>query len=161
MICMLIDAHIHLDQYTDEEIPSLLEEVKAVIAVSMQLSSCERTLRLSNSYQQVKVAFGFHPEQPLLSPNDETALFDWIRSHQDDMVAIGEVGLPYYLKQEQAIDERPYVELLERFVVLAKELDKPIVLHAVYEDAHIVCDLLENISFTKPIFIGLKGMKLL
>lgn len=56
---MLIDAHIHLDQYTDEEIPSLLEEVKAVIAVSMQLSSCERTLRLANSYQQVKAALAF------------------------------------------------------------------------------------------------------
>lgn len=157
MICMLIDAHIHLDQYTDEEIPSLLEEVKAVIAVSMQLSSCERTLRLSNSYQQVKAAFGFHPEQPLLSPNDETALFDWIHSHQDDMVAIGEVGLPYYLKQEQAIDERPYVALLERFVVLAKELDKPIVLHAVYEDAHIVCNLLEKHQLHKAHFHWFKG----
>jgi len=154
---MLIDAHIHLDQYTDEEIPSLLEEVKAVIAVSMQLSSCERTLRLSNSYQQVKAAFGFHPEQPLLSPNDETALFDWIHSHQDDMVAIGEVGLPYYLKQEQAIDERPYVALLERFVVLAKELDKPIVLHAVYEDAHIVCDLLEKHQLHEAHFHWFKG----
>lgn len=157
MICMLIDAHIHLDQYTDEEIPSLLEEVKAVIAVSMQLSSCERTLRLSNSYQQVKAAFGFHPEQPLLSPNDEVALFDWIRSHQDDMVAIGEVGLPYYLRQEQAIDERPYVALLERFVVLAKELDKPIVLHAVYEDAHVVCDLLEKHQLHEAHFHWFKG----
>ncbi|EKU42431.1 TatD-related deoxyribonuclease [Lysinibacillus fusiformis ZB2] len=157
MICMLIDAHIHLDQYTDEEIPSLLEEVKAVIAVSMQLSSCERTLRLSKSYQQVKAAFGFHPEQPLLSPNDETALFDWIRSHQDDMVAIGEVGLPYYLRQEQGIDERPYVALLERFVVLAKELDKPIVLHAVYEDAHVVCDLLEKHQLHEAHFHWFKG----
>lgn len=157
MICMLIDAHIHLDQYTDEEIPSLLEEVKAVIAVSMQLASCERTLRLANSYQQVKAAFGFHPEQPLLSPNDEAALFDWIRSHQDDMVAIGEVGLPYYLRQEQAIDERPYVALLERFVVLAKELDKPIVLHAVYEDAHIVCDLLEKHQLHEAHFHWFKG----
>ena len=73
---MLIDAHIHLEQYNDEEIPLLLEEVDAVIAVSMQLSSCERTLRLSNSYQQVKAAFGFHPEQPLLSPSDEAVLFD-------------------------------------------------------------------------------------
>ncbi|EFI69010.1 TatD family hydrolase [Lysinibacillus capsici] len=154
---MLIDAHIHLDQYTDEEIPSLLEEVKAVIAVSMQLSSCERTLRLSKSYQQVKAAFGFHPEQPLLSPNDETALFDWIRSHQDDMVAIGEVGLPYYLRQEQGIDERPYVALLERFVVLAKELDKPIVLHAVYEDAHVVCDLLEKHQLHEAHFHWFKG----
>lgn len=157
MICMLIDAHIHLDQYTDEEIPSLLEEVKAVIAVSMQLSSCERTLRLSNSYQQVKAAFGFHPEQPLLSPNDETALFDWIRSHQDDMVAIGEVGLPYYLRQEQGIDERPYVALLERFVVLAKELNMPIVLHAVYEDAHVVCDLLEKHQLHEAHFHWFKG----
>ncbi|ACA40535.1 hypothetical protein Bsph_3012 [Lysinibacillus sphaericus C3-41] len=39
---MLIDAHIHLDQYKDVEIPSLLAEVEALIAVSMQLSSCQR-----------------------------------------------------------------------------------------------------------------------
>lgn len=154
---MLIDAHIHLEQYNDEEIPLLLEEVDAVIAVSMQLSSCERTLRLSNSYQQVKAAFGFHPEQPLLSPSDEAALFDWIRTHKDEMVAIGEVGLPYYLRQEQAIDDRPYVALLERFVVLAKELDKPIVLHAVYEDASVVCDLLEKHQLRQAHFHWFKG----
>lgn len=154
---MLIDAHIHLDQYKDEEIPTLLEDADFVIAVSMHLTSCQRTLHLSNSYPQVKVAFGFHPEQSLPSQCEEDALFDWIRCHADEMVAVGEVGLPYYLRQEHAIDDRPYVVLLERFIVLAKELSKPIILHAVYEDAAIVCDLLEKHQFHQAHFHWFKG----
>ncbi|KPN97228.1 TatD family hydrolase [Lysinibacillus sp. ZYM-1] len=154
---MLIDAHIHLDQYKDGEIPSLLEEVETLIAVSMQLSSCQRTLDIAKTYPKVKAAFGFHPEQPLPSQIEENALFDWIRSHKDDMVAVGEVGLPYYLRQEQALDVRPYEALLERFIVLAKELKKPIVLHAVYEDATIVCDLLEKHRHRQAHFHWFKG----
>lgn len=154
---MLIDAHIHLDQYKENDIPTLLEEAKHVIAVSMNLPSCEKTLKLSKDYAKVKAAFGFHPEQPLPSKVEEEALYDWIRQHAHDMVAIGEVGLPYYLSQEKEIDERPYVALLERFIVLAKELNKPIVLHAVYEDAAIVCDLLEKHHVTKAHFHWFKG----
>lgn len=154
---MLIDAHIHLDQYKDVEIPSLLEEVEALIAVSMQLSSCQNTLNLAKVYPKVKAAFGFHPEQPLPSEIEEKALFDWIRSHSDEMIAVGEVGLPYFLRQEQALDVRPYEALLERFIVLAKELDKPIVLHAVYEDATVVCDLLEKHQLRQAHFHWFKG----
>lgn len=154
---MLIDAHIHLDQYKDMEIPSLLAEVEALISVSMQLSSCQKTLHLAKVYPKVKAAFGFHPEQPLLDEIEEKALFDWIRAHRDNMVAVGEVGLPYYLRQEQALDVRPYEALLERFIVLAKELGKPIVLHAVYEDASIVCDLLEKHQLCQAHFHWFKG----
>lgn len=154
---MLIDAHIHLDQYKEHEIPTLLEEAEHVIAVSMNLSSCEKTWKLAKTYTKVKAAFGFHPEQPLPSEAEEEALFEWIRQHAHEMVAIGEVGLPYYLRQDKAIDERPYVALLEQFIVLAKELNKPIVLHAVYEDAAIVCDLLEKHQVTKAHFHWFKG----
>jgi len=154
---MLIDAHIHLDQYKENDIPSLLEEAEHVIAVSMNLPSCEKTLELSKAYANVKAAFGFHPEQPLLSDAEEDALFEWIRQHAHDMVAIGEVGLPYYLRQEKAIDDHSYEALLERFIVLAKVLNKPIVLHAVYEDAAIVCDLLEKHHVTKAHFHWFKG----
>ncbi|MGE7926646.1 TatD family hydrolase [Lysinibacillus xylanilyticus] len=154
---MLIDAHIHLDQYAENEIPALLEEAEHVIAVSMNLPSCKKSLKLSKAYAKVKAAFGFHPEQPLLSDAEEDMLFEWIRQHSDEMVAIGEVGLPYYLKQEKRVDYLPYVALLERFIVLAKELNKPIVLHAVYEDAAIVCDLLEKHQVTKAHFHWFKG----
>ncbi|KOY81679.1 TatD family hydrolase [Lysinibacillus macroides] len=154
---MLIDAHIHLEQYMAEEIPSLLDEVDAVIAVSMELSSCKKTWLLAQTYHKVKAAFGFHPEQPLPSSKDETVLFEWIRCHAADMVAVGEVGLPYYLRKEQAIDNAPYIALLERFIVLAKELHKPIILHAIYEDAAIACDLLEKHQINQAHFHWFKG----
>lgn len=154
---MLIDAHIHLEQYEESAIPTLLEEADHVIAVSMNLPSCEKTLKLSKTYAKIKAAFGFHPEQALPSAEEEEALFTWIRQHAHDMVAIGEVGLPYYLKQENAIDDRSYVELLERFIMLAKDLHKPVVLHAVYEDAAIACDLLEKHHVTKAHFHWFKG----
>ncbi|MGA3676749.1 TatD family hydrolase [Lysinibacillus agricola] len=154
---MLIDAHIHLEQYKESAIPVLLEEADHVIAVSMNLPSCEKTLKLSKTYAKIKAAFGFHPEQALPSAEEEEALFTWIRQHAHDMVAVGEVGLPYYLKQEKAIDDRPYVALLERFIMLAKDLHKPVVLHAVYEDAAIACDLLEKHHVTKAHFHWFKG----
>ncbi len=154
---MLIDAHIHLDQYKEHEIPLLLKAAKQVVAVSTDLESCEKTLTLARNYPQVKAAFGFHPEQALPNPEQEDALFTWIRLHADEMVAIGEVGLPYYLKQENTVDYIPYISLLERFIVLAKELEKPIVLHAVYEDASIACDLLEKHGVTNAHFHWFKG----
>ncbi len=157
MMFMLIDAHIHLDQYQENEIPALLEKAEHVIAVSMNLASCEKTWMLSKTYKNVKAAFGFHPEQALPSKMEMDALFDWIRQHAHEMIAIGEVGLPYYLKQEKNIDYRPYTALLESFILLAKEIDKPIVLHAVYEDAALACDLLERHQVTKVHFHWFKG----
>jgi TatD DNase family protein len=154
---MLIDAHIHLDQYKEEEVPRLLEEAQYVIAVSTDLPSSKKTLKLTKSYDKVKAAYGFHPEQSLPSDKDRQALFDWIRLHASEMIAIGEVGLPYYRRQAQKIDERPYIHLLEQFIKLAKELRKPIVLHAVYEDALIACDLLEQHGVTKAHFHWFKG----
>ncbi len=154
---MLIDAHIHLDQYEEHEIGFLLAQVKHVMAVSTDLASCQKNIKLVACYPNVKAAYGFHPEQALLSAEEEEALFTWIRLHAEEMIAVGEVGLPYYLKQENDVDYTPYISLLERFIVLAKELKKPIVLHAVYEDASIACDLLEKHGVTHAHFHWFKG----
>lgn len=154
---MLIDAHIHLDQYQEEEVPLLLDEAQTVIAVSTDLQSCEKTLKLSRAYAKVKAAYGFHPEQSLPNDREKEALFDWIRLHASEMIAVGEVGLPYYRKQTHVLDERPYIALLEQFILLAQELHKPIVLHAVYEDALIACDLLEKHGVKKAHFHWFKG----
>jgi TatD DNase family protein len=48
------------------------------------------------------------------------------------MIAVGEVGLPYFLKYEKKITQREYggyIELLENFIKLTKKWDKPIALH--------------------------------
>lgn len=156
----MIDAHIHLDRYQDEEIKRIVLDsahIEALISVSFHMDSSKRNLLLSQKYQKVKPAFGYHPEQALPSENELKGLLNWMDDHHDEMIAIGEVGLPYYLRQEQGISLAPYLEVLEVFISKAKKWDKPIVLHAVYDDAPLVCDLLENYSVSKAHFHWFKG----
>ncbi|WP_248928455.1 TatD family hydrolase [Paenibacillus hamazuiensis] len=137
--------------------------VAGVVAVSMHLESCRRLLELKRrSGHPIYLAFGYHPEQALPNGGEVERLFRWIREHRDEMAAIGEVGLPYYLRADaeaagKPFNQEPYVLMLERFVKLASELDKPIVLHAVYEDADLACDLLEKHGVGRAHFHWFKG----
>jgi TatD DNase family protein len=165
----VIDAHIHVDKYSLEDQKLLLgllgDSVEAVIAVSMDEESCVTNLALAGQYPgKYFPAFGYHPE--LSAPDSETvnSLFAWIREHRDEAVAIGEVGLPYYnrteaLAQGKSFDLKPFINLLDQFIALSVELDKPIILHAVYEDANIVCDLLEKHGVIAAHFHWFKGAK--
>ncbi|WP_369688898.1 TatD family hydrolase [Bacillus sp. FJAT-26390] len=165
-----IDAHLHLDLYAEEERDSLLEDafaegVAAVVAVSMHLQSSVVNREIANRFDgRVHPAYGFHPEQPLPPEAELDELFAWIRLRHaaGERFAIGEVGLPYYTRLEASqaglpFDEKPYLELLERFAALAGELDRPIVLHAVYEDADKACDLLEKHGVRRAHFHWFKG----
>ncbi|MFF2887999.1 TatD family hydrolase [Paenibacillus sp. NPDC057967] len=166
----VIDAHIHLDLYEPSELHPMLEEafrsgVEAVVAVSMHMASCKANEELARQYPgRVHPAYGFHPEQELPGDDERELLLDGIRARHErgEAFAIGEVGLPYYMRTEreaagESFDETPYMEWLESFVKLAAELDRPIVLHAVYEDADKACDLLQRHGVRKAHFHWFKG----
>ncbi|MFC7392708.1 TatD family hydrolase [Scopulibacillus cellulosilyticus] len=158
----IIDSHIHLDQYNDKDIDSMIKQnsrnsVKALIAVSMNKASSERNLELAKKYPSVYPAFGYHPEQELPTENEIQELLDWMDGHCSEMAAVGEVGLPYYLRQEKKMNLAAYEELLEIFIQKSSEWQLPIVLHAVYEDAGLACDLLEKYSIKKAHFHWFKG----
>ncbi|MGX9133176.1 TatD family hydrolase [Rummeliibacillus sp. JY-2-4R] len=157
---MIVDAHIHFDQYNEEQQELILKEMQdyditQLISVSTDLDSCEANLALCKKDGRILPAFGFHPEQSVPDEVAVAILFDWIRENKDAMIAIGEVGLPYYLNK--GVSYEPYIELLEKFITLAAELKLPIVLHAVYEDARIACDLLEKHQVTAAHFHWFKG----
>ena len=162
----MIDAHIHLDQYEDAEISKIIADLERIqctnlIAVSSNLASSRENLALAKKYMPVKPAFGFHPEQALPTDFQMTSLFTWMADHKEDMAAIGEIGLPYYLRMESGNDTPfplvGYIELLEQFLKYAKKWDKPVILHAVYDDAPIICDLLEKYSIHHAHFHWFKG----
>ncbi|NQX64510.1 TatD family hydrolase [Paenibacillus alba] len=163
-----IDAHIHLDMYPETEVQEIVSDltemkVECVIAVSRHLASCKATKQLKkDAPHQIFTAYGFHPEQELPHEAQLNELISWIREEANEMVAVGEIGLPYYSRLEAeeqglAFDLAPYVALLDILLKLAAELAKPVVLHAVYEDAEIVCDLLEKHGITKAHFHWFKG----
>lgn len=164
----LIDAHIHLDLYDEVTRERLLQElpnlgVQAVIAVSMHLASSQVNLALAERHPGLAFpAFGFHPEQPIPSNEEINRLLGWIRGHAGNMIAVGEIGLPYYARkeaEEQGVpfELEPYVSLLDKLFALARELDKPVALHAVYEDADLVCDMLERHGISRAHFHWFKG----
>ncbi|WP_242145376.1 MULTISPECIES: TatD family hydrolase [unclassified Bacillus cereus group] len=160
-----IDSHIHLDQYESKEQMNILSDVKksaeidGLIGVSMNYHSCYEILSLAKQYPFVYPAIGFHPEQPIQKEECEQ-IYKLIEERREQIVAIGEVGLPYYLRQEQPnLALETYIEVLERFMILAKEYHLPIILHAVYEDADIVCDLLEKHGISHAHFHWFKGSK--
>ncbi|WP_379154857.1 TatD family hydrolase [Paenibacillus sp. sgz5001063] len=164
----MIDAHIHLEQYTDSELEPMLRglaghDLHSLVAVSMNLDSCIRTQDIALRYPgRVKPAYGFHPEQPVPAEEELAALMKWIGQHAEEMVAVGEIGLPYYSRAEalqrgETFEMEPYLRVLDELLALAARLDKPVVLHAVYEDALTVCDLLEKHGITRAHFHWFKG----
>lgn len=166
----MIDAHIHLDQYQDAIIEQLVKKmrpsgIEGLISVSTNLNSSEANLALSKLYPGiVHPAFGYHPENPLPSEEDIRQLFCWMRRHARHMIAVGEIGLPYYLRRQLAkegssIDTCAYIQLLEQFLSFAKQYDKPVILHAVYEDADLACDLLDKHHIRRAHFHWFKGAK--
>lgn len=159
----IIDSHIHLDLYEAVDRNRILQELRmyhidSLISVSKHLNSSRKNLRLSKKYKAVKPAFGYHPEQPLPKIEEKERLFSFIKENHHQMIAVGEVGLPYYLRQDNpAIAIEPYVDLFETFIQIAKTFHKPIVLHTIYDDASIACDLLEKHSIKKAHFHWFKG----
>ncbi|MFD0696995.1 TatD family hydrolase [Paenibacillus sp. GCM10027628] len=163
-----IDAHIHLDMYDQSRSLAMLNEmpennVLALVAVSRNMASCIATKQLrDHAPDRVFAAYGYHPEQELPSETQLNELLNWICAHAEQMAAIGEIGLPYYMRQEaeergQTFDLAPYISLLDCLLGLAAKLKKPVVLHAVYEDADIVCDLLSKYEIHNAHFHWFKG----
>lgn len=168
MMQPLIDAHIHLDTYDEQDRRKLLSElaehgIESLIAVSMHLESCRSNEALAHKYPgKVRPAYGYHPEQPVPTAEEFLRLAEWIQERANQMIAVGEIGLPYYSRLEaeergDTFDIEPYVHLLDGLLHLAVRLSKPVVLHAVYEDADLVCDLLEKHGISKAHFHWFKG----
>src|SRR5690625_1461462 len=102
----IIDAHIHLDMYENKNRQRILTELEAekiamLISVSNDYQSAAKTLQIAMDDHRIKPTFGYHPEQPLSSMVEMDQFFTWIEQNKEKMIAIGEVGLPYYLRKEK------------------------------------------------------------
>jgi TatD DNase family protein len=80
----------------------------------------------------VFVCAGLHPTR---IDYDIDSYIEWIKENKDKLVAIGETGLDYH-HLTRSVDIEKSQQVFRRFIQLAKELKKPIVLHIrnAYED---------------------------
>lgn len=135
---MIIDSHCHLHDPAFADVRGAIirateHDVWGAVAVGCDLGTNERTLQAAaENAKAVWPALGFHPEWKL-TLEDLDAVEEQIRVNHARLIAVGEVGLPWYGLGAVADPERARREArerLERLVALAVRFDLPVILHA-------------------------------
>ena len=142
----LVDTHAHIcDPVFDKDRDKVLERarnagVAAIIAVGEDLGDARRNLELARKHSMIKPAAGLYPTHLDIIQAAEMVAF--IRRNQSDLVAIGEVGLDYWVVK-QAPEKELQREIFKLFIDLSKELNLPLNIHSRSAGRHAVALLLE------------------
>ncbi len=131
----MIDIHCHLtfsgmNEIKDEVIKEAKKSMHALITCGLS-RDLKEALGFSKRYPDfVYLSLGIHPED-VANMNDAEIKedLDFIRSHVDDVVAIGEIGMDYYWVADSEQNKRcrkVFIECLD----IAKESDLPVILHS-------------------------------
>lgn len=90
-----------------------------------KLDDAPQALAIANANSDVWAAVGFHPHEA--KDCDDAAFAEIARlAREERVVAIGEIGLDYHYDHSPRDVQRA---VFERHIALAKELDKPIIVH--------------------------------
>jgi TatD DNase family protein len=143
----LIDTHAHLcDAMFDADRAEVLDRaqaagVTAVVAVGEDLADARLNLDLAARHRLLRPAAGLYPTR--LDLEEAEAMVSFIRREREQLVAIGEVGLDFWVVQhdsERALQR----EIFSRFIDLSLELDLPLNVHSRSAGRHAVSLLLER-----------------
>ncbi len=129
---MWIDSHCHINDEAfkddlDEVLSRMIEnDVRKAMIVSLN----EDDLRISRTIQKEGISFkrsiGVFPEDAWVF-EDEKIERILKECAAEDIAAVGEIGLDYYWDKEHKEKQK---EVFRRQLMLAKELDKPVIIHS-------------------------------
>ena len=130
----LIDTHAHLDEM--ENIEQVLNDARArgvvaIVAVGSDIKANTKALEIAALYKGfVYPALGWYPGNIKESEIDTN--LEFIKSNIDKAVAVGEVGLDYSKWVRAAADKDLQKRVLRELLKIAKEYDKPALIHSRY-----------------------------
>lgn len=143
----LVDTHAHMcDPSFDGDRGAVLERarkagVKAIIAVGEDLADARKNVALAKKYPILKPAAGLYPTHLDLEQAHQMA--DFLRGNKSRIVAIGEVGLDYWVVKEDS-KKALQREILIIFIELSKTLNLPLNIHSRSAGRHAIALLLES-----------------
>lgn len=125
----MIDSHTHLDMCEPPAAElvdaALAAGVTRIVTVGTTSESCRAALAAAEEFEPVYAAIGRHPNE---AAGFDDSVLQELRAfaRHEKCVAIGETGLDYYRDYAPREDqERAFAAQIE----LARELDKPVVIH--------------------------------
>jgi TatD DNase family protein len=158
---MIIDSHCHLHDPAFGDVRETVarardHDVWGVVAVGCDPDSNERTLAAAAvDRKAVWPALGFHPEWTKLGDGDLEAVETQIARHHSRIVALGEVGLPWYCLE--GADDAAGLRArgrhrLGRLLALAARYDLPVVIHAPHASAAEALEALQAAGVEAAVF---------
>jgi len=158
---MIIDSHCHLHDPVFEDTRGVVarateHHVWGVVAVGSDPETNQRTLEAASANgKAVWPALGFHPERPELSDADLAAVEAQVAAHHARIVALGEVGLPWYSLEGAADAARLMArgrKRFERLLDLAVRFDLPVIVHAPHGAAQSALAVLRDKGVERAVF---------
>lgn len=130
----MIDTHIHIDEEAyapdREEVIARQREsgVEAMIVPGVNAASVASVMEVCRTHPgYCYPALGLHPEDVKDGWETQLAVVEnAIRAHRSELVAVGEIGLDYYWDKTYKEEQK---EVLRRQLLLAHELNLPVILH--------------------------------
>lgn len=124
---ILTDSHCHLTMSNAAAnlAAARAAGVRGFVVPGTNLKDAPQAVAIAQENDDVWSAVGFHPHDA--KHCDDAAFAEIARlAREERVVAIGEIGLDYHYMHSDRDTQR---EVFERQIQLAKELDKPIIVH--------------------------------
>ena len=143
----IVDTHTHIcDEAFDADRDEVLHRaeaagVGAIIALGENISDARRNIELAEKHPMILPGAGLYPT--ILDLDQAEQMRAFIRQERSQLVAIGEVGLDFWVVKEEPQRELQK-EILKGFINLSNELGLPLNIHSRSAGRHAVALLLEN-----------------
>lgn len=136
----MIDTHAHLnfkafeDDWEEVLDRAIAAGVEKMIVVGTNEATSRRAIELAEKREELYATVGIHPHHA----TSEIGSIRELARHKK-VVAIGEVGLDYYMNQNKNLQKKLFGEMIR----LAKEVKKPLIIHS-REAGEEVLDAIEH-----------------
>jgi len=158
---MIIDSHCHLHAPAFEDLRGVIarateHNVWGAVAVGCDEPTNARTLEMSASNGKIVwPAMGFHPDWLQLTHEDLELVEAQVAANHSRLVALGEIGLPWYCLGEAADATEVLTRGRMRFarlLDLATRYDLPVILHAPHGAAVAALEALKRRGIERAVF---------
>ena len=128
---MYIDTHCHISKDDYDNIDLVIKDNIVAGVNIMIVSGCEEktiseAIELSEKYDSIYVTIGYHPDQVgVVIDENIDRLKELLKTPK--VVGVGEIGLDYHYGKD---DRDKQIELFEKQLMIAEELNLPVVIHS-------------------------------
>jgi len=154
---LIVDVHAHLDfEEYDNDLDKVVTEnqaagVKAIVNNGVTPESNRKVLELAKKYNIIKPALGFYPVWASQAKEEDFDKELEFISKQNNIVAIGEVGLDYIKGDDNPHGDKYKHEMkacFEKLIKLAEKKKLPIICHSRRAELDVI-EMLESSSMKK------------